>query len=619
MPPPEPRTSGHQTWEPDARPATPRRYGMWGLLALLVMGLILRAVLAFRDGHLPDVNLFLRWMRGLQEHGLAAFYDEVGCNYPPVYILMLWIEGTVLSWFDPALAHAEMLRAALRIPACAFDTVIAIVLYREGRRLWGARYGLIAATLYYLNPVALYNSAFWGQVDSIHTAGVVLALVALNRGRLGWAGAAIGFGLLQKLQAIAIVPLVLFDAYRSASWRGLGRALGGAGLAAAILLVPFVMNHCAEDALTSGYGVVGQYDRLSINAFNIWQALGGEEIASSSTPRWIIAVAAQGGVEVSDDAVWYLAVSWRTVSIVACGVLFAVILSLYSNAPGPTARFVAAAACILVFFGVLTEMHERYAFPAIALLALWAARDAWRERLFMVLTIVMLLNLEYVESVDRIAADLSWLMIGVTGAVIAWLVSDRWLDPSARPAVQHEEPPSEIYPVRTLVVLFRRLTVGAVVGVALLIGYALIGPATYSQQDDIDHIYLGTLAPQQQNMEYGMLRVDRTLSGGPLYLGHTYYLKGLGTHARATLAYDIPPGVARFTATVGINRHAGGRARVRVRLDDRAVYHSEIFGADDPPLVLDLALGDASCLALDVLPVGKNKGDHVDWALARFE
>ena len=112
-----------------------------GFLALLLgAGVLARVVLSLRDGHLFDVNVFLRWMRSLNEHGLSGFFAaEPDSNYPPLYLLVLRGLGWLLAQFDSGLSDAPTLRAWLRLPACLADGLIAVLLYVECRRLWGRR------------------------------------------------------------------------------------------------------------------------------------------------------------------------------------------------------------------------------------------------------------------------------------------------------------------------------------------------------------------------------------------------------------------------------------------------------------------------------------------------
>ena len=79
----------------------------------------------------------------------------------------------------------------------------------------------------------------------------------------------------------------------------------------------------------------------------------------------------------------------------------ACILAVYSRHRGAADRSLAAGLLVLAFFVFLTEMHERYAFPVVALLPIWAVGGAWRERGYALLSMAMLLNLTAAQPIGE--------------------------------------------------------------------------------------------------------------------------------------------------------------------------------------------------------------------------
>ncbi|HUU86048.1 MAG TPA: NPCBM/NEW2 domain-containing protein [Phycisphaerae bacterium] len=608
-----------------------RRHPGWiGLTLVLIVGLAARVVLSMRDGHLADVNLFLGWMRALAEHGLGGFYEAgTHCNYPPLHVLTLRGLGELLSVYDPELANAAWLRAWLRGPACLADVLITLLLYVEVRRLVGTRTAVAAGALYFLNPVSLYNSAYWGQVDSIHSAFVLLALVGLNRRRDGLAGAAMALALLQKLQSIVFVPLILFDVYRWRRGRGLGRCAIGAAIAAVVVLAPFAATGSLRPALRDGYSVVGQYRKLSVNAFNLWGLADDPAAPDDAVPTWLVELAAGDEVEVAEDAGWLMRLTARNISMILFVLGVALTLSAYSRRHTAAARSLAAGVLGLVFFFLLTEMHERYAYPVIAVLPIWAVTGAWKERAYLLVSVLMLLNLTVAQGVDQIGGDISGLNLvlmglffgallltskGTAGAGMsaATVPPERFVDPAERPA------PSAV------VAWFVRVTIIATIGViavAAVIGWqyrrSVDGRSVGAEAAGV--LYLGDLTPTTKLQGYGRLRVDRSVEGGPIRLGGRYFLRGVGTHAPSTLTYDLPEGFGRFRAVAGVDRHGYGRVELRVYLDEKQVLATGPLTRDDEPVSIDVPLDGAGQLTLSAKALGSKKGDHVDWGLARVE
>jgi Gpi18-like mannosyltransferase len=599
------------------------RHGGWiGLVLVLAAGAAARMILSLRDGHLYDVDLFLRWMRSLNEHGLGGFYAaEPGCNYPPLYLLVLRGLGWLLDRWGPGLSDTSWLRAWLRGPACLADGLIALLLYVECRRIWGRRAATAAAALFFLNPVALYNSAYWGQVDSIHSAFVLAALVALNRSRPGWSGAAIAVAVLQKLQAVAFVPLILLDAYRWKRWSGLGRCAAGALVAAVIVLGPFAGAGVLAPALRQGYvRVVGQYNKLSSYAFNVWQLGGRPDMPDGSVPLAVVRAAARGEVSVAEGAHWLLYLNWRRLGILFFALATAGILAVYSLRSGEPARALAAGLIGLAFFLFLTEMHERYAFPVLAVLPIWALGGAWRERAYLLLSAAMLLNLTDVQPVKEIAGEISGLHLVVFGLFVGALLLPLTSASGARTAGEDRAadscPPP---PASAVVAWFRRVTLACLAVFAVAAGVVAWWIAAAAPPAGDDVLYLSDVPPRIKTQGYGSLGKDCSVEGGVIHLGDQYYLRGLGTHAPANVVYLIPPGYRTFRALAGVNRQFNGRVRVEVHLDGKPAFSSDPLTAADPPVDIRLPLEGARRLKLSVSPLEDKKGDHVDWALARLE
>jgi dolichyl-phosphate-mannose-protein mannosyltransferase len=159
------------------------------LLALLGLGLALRAVLAFAvfpmQGFATDMGMFWQWAEALATGEPSTFYASVpSANYPPAYLYMLWLLG--------AIGHPEL----LKVPAMLADAGIAALVYVLATRLRDRRTGLVAAALFLFIPVTWYDSALWGQVDAVGTFVAVAALVLLLD---GWSEAALATAVLAVL------------------------------------------------------------------------------------------------------------------------------------------------------------------------------------------------------------------------------------------------------------------------------------------------------------------------------------------------------------------------------------------------------------------------------------
>jgi Gpi18-like mannosyltransferase len=612
--------------------AIARRHPGWaGFGAVLALGIAARVALSFTTGHW-DVGWYLTWTRILGTQGLAGLYHgpTANCDYPPLYVLGMRGLGAVWSWFDPSFVNEAALRVWLRLPACLADVAIAAALFIEGRRLLSPRGSVAAAALYFLNPATLYISAYWGQTDSVHSCFVLLACVALNRWRPTLGGVAIALAVLQKLQAVTFLPLVLLDLYRQKRWRGLAGGVLGMLVTSAVVLTPFAATGTVRDVLTRGYvNVVGQYPYRSFYAFNLWYMTSDAGARDDTLPAFLLPAVTHDAP--LDGGHWIAFFTWRRLGLGLFALAVAGTLAAYSRCSSPAARSLAAGVLALAFFLLPTQMHERYQFPVLAVLPLWVIGGPWRERVYVLVSVLFLLNLTLVLPVGAASGQMAVLSLIIGGALLvalfgAGLAATR--HSAAKPVVADApglvatvallEQPEPLEPSR-LVGWFRRLTVVAAVAVVLAGGFVVAKNLWPRGGYDSGGVYLSTLRPVRHSQGYGRLHFDSSIDGSALHVGGRLYPRGVGTHAPFELVYDLPPGYSRFVATIGLNASAAGLAEVRVLLDDQSVHSTGPLRASSQPAAVDIPLMGARQLKLVGLDLGDKTGDHVDLADARLE
>lgn len=147
-------------------------------------------------------------------------------------------------------------------------------------------------------------------------------------------------------------------------------------------------------------------------------------------------------------------------------------------------------------------------------------------------------------------------------------------------------------------------------------------------------IYLSDMTPAQvtQQSIVSISRPwqrDRSVSGEALQLrvtdGQTVdsieFKKGIGTHARCRLSYDLDGSYELFLATLGI--HAGTEGRgdcvVNVVADGKTVFSQRVTGQDKQLHELRLDISGVRRLTIAVEPGNDlDLADHVDWCDARL-
>jgi dolichyl-phosphate-mannose--protein O-mannosyl transferase/Gpi18-like mannosyltransferase len=393
---------------------------------LLLIGLLIRLTIAYiilpGSGFETDIATYSSWAQTLYENGPGTFYAVAGfADYPPGYLYLIWLGTHVVSFLrgDTIEGTADL----LKLGPILFDVLIAWVLYVLVRR-WSAtrkdslRLGLVAAGLYLFNPVTIYDSAIWGQTDSVGTLLVLLGVAALVRGNSEGATVLAVLAALVKPQfGIVLAPLVgvvllrrhLLRAGSSPrhrplvpeamrSWfereQGVVRLFTSAvaGLVVlVVLLAPFRLNPISFIELL--VRTAGGYPYLSVNAYNPWALVG-----SGGTPPLAL-----GG--------W-----WSPDTIPLLGPLPAVVIGTALLAAGflvGIARagwredrrsiIIVAIFLALAFFILPTRVHERYMFPIFGLIPLLAVVDRRWLAAGVVLSIAAFMNLHAILTIPLYA------------------------------------------------------------------------------------------------------------------------------------------------------------------------------------------------------------------------
>lgn len=390
----------------------------WDLVSLAVLLLLAVAVrlgaLAF-DGHNGDVSVMARWAERMAEVGPWRFYDGDGSIYPAL-LYPLWVLATDLS--------GDALNVAIKGLSIPFDLAIGILLYVVVRGRSSELAAIAASSLYLFNPAVLLGGPVWGQVDSAGTLAFLAAAVASARGRDGIAGA---LGLLAaffKPQfGLVLLPVLAVAAIRS--WRSgqigiIGRALGGVVATWLVVGGPLALHPFRYAGLLSA--TAEQQPSTSLHAFNPWGLIVG--FGMPDDPYVLLGsllllagvVGAMVGLRRGSDLATLLAVG---------------------------------AVLVLAFYFLPTRVHERYLFPAMALLVPFAAASTGQLVAYLVLTTGFATSLLYAlhettpfnlpgPLADVLVSPAGVWAIGLVmiGASAAWV----WLLLVRRPRLPGPEP-----------------------------------------------------------------------------------------------------------------------------------------------------------------------------------
>ena len=354
---------------PARRDESADRTAIVWLAGSIAVGVVIR-LLVFRGSGFPsDVGTFMAWAKRMADLGPQHFYAPgYFSDYPPGFLYVLAVIGKL---FD-----GEVLRLVVKGLSIPADIALAILLFVVVRRYAGAATGALAGALWMLQPGPIFAGPFWGQVDSWGTLPFMLALLLAGAGRWGTAGVLAGVSGMIKPQfglvAIVLVAAAAIEWIRSGRAEPLVRTLiGGAAAAFAIMLPFWVGADHPMDPLRFVQLVQdasGTYPYTSLFAFNVWSIVGD---FWKPDDQYVVVggIFLVAGIAGSVVPLW-----WRrdTAALLACG-----------------------ACAAMSFYFLPTRAHERYLFPAFALLlpfAVMRARLLWP---YVVLALAFFVSLYY--------------------------------------------------------------------------------------------------------------------------------------------------------------------------------------------------------------------------------
>lgn len=333
------------------------------IAGVIVLGIALRLVVLRAPGFPSDVSTFEAWAQRLAKIGPGGFYAPgYFSDYPPGYLYVLWLLGTL---FD-----GEVLRLAVKGMSIPADVAIALMSAAIVWRTAGRYAAILAVTIWMVSPGPIFAGPYWGQVDAVGTVPLMAALILAGRGRWASAGALAGVAAMVKPQfgvgLIVIVAAVGFAWMRRGDWRAPLRAIGAAGVAIGALGLPF--HQGPGDLLALVRSASETYKYTSLFAFNIWSIIG--DFWKPDDAYFV-----PGVVLVSVGLLASAAMCWRRRDV---------------------ATFLAAGTlATFAFYFLPTRAHERYLFPAFALMLPLAAVRARLLLPYVALAISFAVSLYY--------------------------------------------------------------------------------------------------------------------------------------------------------------------------------------------------------------------------------
>ncbi len=338
---------------PLLRPASGRR--VWIPIGIgVAISLILGAV---TFGHPTDMVNFSSWALHAGKVGLPNFYiSGMWADYPPGYIYVLYVIGLIGNLFQLQVGSVG-LNLLIKLPSILCDAACGYFIYRLARKSLGERNAVRLCAFYMLNPLILFNSAVWGQMDGVLALLTVLMLYAYLQEKKPLCAVFFVLGVLVKPQMLMFGPIMLVAFLRDVVHRPKQELLATlysilAGAATLVLVaLPFTLKQNPLWLWEKYAGAAGLYPYATVNAFNLYALVGA---------NWA-----------PDTGIFFLGLSYRTLGI-ACIALICILAGVF-HVLSRDKRTLVPVAAFLVWgiFALGHNMHERYLFPAVLLLV-WA-------------------------------------------------------------------------------------------------------------------------------------------------------------------------------------------------------------------------------------------------------
>jgi Gpi18-like mannosyltransferase len=606
---------------------------------ILAVGFISRIVFIPNPGFEADISFWKSWGLAQYDHGIVWSIENTNNNYPTAFAYVLGMMIRVYSIFaDPHNFHEFWSNTNLifltvaKTPAVLADFGIFMIMYWFGKK--AAKYGfpdmplylyVIAAGLFFLNPITIMDSAWWGQVDSVGVFVFLVAVIFAIKRMPYLAGLIYMASMMTKLQNMVYGPLFFILLWQLTGYKGLIKGIAGAVTGFVGFNFEFLLArkmNLVFESLTVNYDY---FPFMSLNAYNLW---------------WIVARA--NGMHMLDKFSMIGLTNAKTLGLYMFSSLYllSVILMIKETIIPMTKKSIGRVlpqdsqnilfgfftAMILVacaFFLFQTESHDRYAFPVVAILPIWLLFFTYRS-----LDKTSRVNVLYTPIFKK-----SLIMFGVFTFFYFFNLHNAMVD---------NYPLNGIPLVRNLNLPAFTITT-AIIQMVLFFGFlwALsrqVSPFWYIVPVTCTVILLGsqnlplltkspvsinTFFPLINQQEYGKRQINMPVNAvngfnnwSPLSVQYAFYRQGYGTHAKSYQQFHIAGLFRKFTTDYGIDTEAGGKGTATFEIygDDKPLFISEKIGRYDMPRHIEVDVTGVQKLGL-VTNDAKDGiyDDHTDW------
>ena len=370
------------------------------LFFLFLFGLIIRLLMIFYD-YSWDVNNHMVWAKDFLMRGPQNFYETQSSNafasltpnYPPlaifIFVVMRLINPLIHSvywWLNlnipliPSgfiffLEKLVFLAALMKIPAILADLGIAflVLLFAKKTIPKDKKNQIIAVSLILFNPAFIYNSALWGQIDSIPIFFVMLsAYYLLYTKRDIVSTIMFTLALLVKPTALIFLPVYTIIFIKKFGIKKSIINLFIANIIFCLFFLPFTLSPYMT----------------YLNKILSAQSL--PYVTNGALNFWVLIAGFRG---IKDIAPFLLNIPYRYFGYLIVGSInIFIILRLIKSKRRTEDFFMALFIASFAAFLFLTKMHERYSLLPLVFLLVYSFKKTKFPGWFIILSIISFIN-----------------------------------------------------------------------------------------------------------------------------------------------------------------------------------------------------------------------------------
>lgn len=336
-----------------------------------------------------DIKNHLAWAVSLLDHGTLGFYgrDFPGFafpNYPTVAMVLFalglklyqlinqiaWFLNTSLPIFPSQLIFylewENVMISFLKLPAILANFGIAWYLYLNFKKLW-------ISVAFLFNPAIFYLSGLWGQIDLLSIMFLLFAFYFLKT-KAYLSSAFVSLALLSKQTVIIFVPFFLFALFKNYGFKESIKNLLFITMIFYISYLPFNQNSLLWpfEFYLKNFNMVAY--SVNENAINLWGFLFNFARVSDLQNFLFLDYQQWGYLLFAALTIWPTYIFFKSENIDKRIWEYFLIITL-------------------IYFFVLTRMHERYLAPAVVFTTILAVKDKRYRVILIGISVIHFLNL----------------------------------------------------------------------------------------------------------------------------------------------------------------------------------------------------------------------------------